>query len=53
MQVCREITDYIRACEHLFCKEEMLTEDERQLIEYYVKELSEKFLTASKVHDNA
>ena len=45
--VCREITDYVRACEHLLCKEGTLTDDERGLLEYYVKELSRELLGSS------
>ena len=51
--VCREVTNYARACEHLLCKEEGLTEDERGLLEYYLKELSRKFIEGSKLYDNA
>ena len=53
-QVCREVTDYIRSCEHLLCKQEPLTDDERGLLEYYVKELSQSFLAekASMVLQN-
>jgi len=43
--VCQEVAAYIRACEHLLCKEGMLTDDERSLIEYYVTELSGAFLS--------
>jgi len=49
--VCQEITDYVRACEHLLCKEGALTEDERGLLEYYVKELSREFLGGRRLYD--
>jgi hypothetical protein len=44
--VCQEIATYTRACERLLSREEMLTEDERSLLEYYVNELSRQFLSA-------
>jgi hypothetical protein len=44
-QVCKEIAAYSRACEHLLSREEMLTEDERSLVEYYVNELSREYLS--------
>jgi hypothetical protein len=43
--VCQEIAAYTRACERLLSREEALTEDERSLLEYYVKELSREFLS--------
>jgi hypothetical protein len=43
--VCQEIAAYTRACERLLSREEMLTEDERSLLEYYVNELSRQFLS--------
>jgi hypothetical protein len=48
--VCREVTDYVRSCEHLLSKNETLTEDERGLLEYYVKELSRQFLSDSQMY---
>lgn len=44
--ICEEITAYTRACERLLSKEGTLTEDERSLLEYYVKELSREFFSA-------
>jgi hypothetical protein len=43
--VCREIAAYTRACEGLLSKEGTLTEDERSLLEYYVNELSQRYLS--------
>ena len=43
--VCHEIAAYTRACERLLSKEGTLNEDERNLLEYYVKELSREFLS--------
>jgi len=43
--VCREVTDYVRSCERLLTKQETLTDDERGLLEYYVKELSRELLS--------
>jgi len=48
--VCTEITDYVRACEQLLAREGMLTEDERGLLEYYVKQLSREFLAGSRLY---
>lgn len=42
--VCQEIAAYTRACERLLSKEGTLNEDERNLLDYYVKELSREFL---------
>ncbi len=43
--VCQEIAVYARACERLLSKEGKLTDDERSLLEYYVNELSQEFLS--------
>jgi hypothetical protein len=43
-QVCREIALYVRSCEGLLSREGVLTEDERSLLEYYMKELSRELL---------
>ena len=42
--VCREIALYVRSCEGLLSREGLLTEDERSLLEYYIKELSRELL---------
>jgi hypothetical protein len=42
--VCREIAMYVRSCEALLSRERVLTEDERSLLEYYMKELSGELL---------
>jgi hypothetical protein len=42
--VCREISRYVRSCEGLLSLEGLLTEDERSLVEYYMKELSRELL---------
>ena len=44
-RVCQEITDYVRSCEHLLSNHATLTKDERDLLEYYVKELSREYLS--------
>jgi hypothetical protein len=44
VQVCREITMYVRSCEGLLSREQLLTEDERSLLEYYMNELSRELL---------
>ena len=43
--VCQEIAAYTRACERLLSKEGTLTEDERNLLDYYMRELSREFLS--------
>ena len=43
--VCQEIAAYTRACERLLSKEGTLNEDERSLLEYYVRELSQELLS--------
>lgn len=40
-----EVLAFTRACEHLLSTEVTLTEEERNLLEYYVKELSREFLS--------
>jgi len=41
----QEIAAYTRACERLLSKEGTLNEDERNLLDYYVRELSREFLS--------
>ena len=43
--VCQEVAAYTRACERLLSKEGTLNEDERNLLDYYVRELSREFLS--------
>ena len=43
--ICQEIAAYTRACERLLSKEAALTDDERNLLDYYVRELSREFLS--------
>jgi hypothetical protein len=43
--ICQEIAAYTRACERLLSREGKLTDDERSLLEYYVNELSQEFLS--------
>jgi hypothetical protein len=45
MNLRQEFLAYTRACEHLLCLGGTLTDDERGLLEYYVKELSREFLS--------
>ena len=40
MDLRREIKAYTRACEHLLSLNEQLTDEERDLLEYYLNELS-------------
>lgn len=44
-QLNQEILGYTRACERLLSTEITLSDDERSLVEYYVQELSRKFLS--------
>jgi hypothetical protein len=44
--VRQEIATYTRACERLLSQEGKLSDDERSLVEFYVKELSGAFLSA-------
>ena len=39
-----ELLDFTRACERLLTKEVALTEDERDLLEYYVNDMAREFL---------
>jgi len=39
-----ELLDFTRACERLLTKEVALTEDERELLEYYVNDMAREFL---------
>ena len=41
----REIHAYTRACEHLLSLDQQLTDEERDLLEYYLSELSRKYLS--------
>ena len=44
-QLSQEILVYSRACEHLLSTEVTLNDDESSLVEYYVQELSRKFVS--------
>lgn len=44
-QLSEEILAYSRACERLLSKEATLNDDETSLVEYYVQELSRKFVS--------
>jgi hypothetical protein len=48
-QVCREIAMYVRSCEGLLSREQLLTDDERSLLEYYMNELSRELLAEPTV----
>ena len=43
-QLSKEILAYSRACEHLLSIEITLNDDESSLVEYYVQEVSRKFV---------
>lgn len=45
MNLRREIQAYTRACEHLLSLGEQLTDEEGDLLEYYLNELSRKYLS--------
>ena len=45
-RLSNEIRAYSRACEHLLSTETTLNDDERSLVEYYVKEVSRRFISA-------
>ena len=45
MNLRREIQAYTRACEHLLSLGEQLTDEERDLLEYYLNELSREYLS--------
>jgi hypothetical protein len=47
-----EVCDWTNGCERLLSTELVLTEDERSQLEYYLNEVSRKFLsrTASNLH---
>ena len=45
MNLRREIQAYTRACEHLLSLDQQLTDEERDLLEYYLNELSRKYLS--------
>ena len=47
MNLRREFLGYTRAREQLLCIGGPITDDERGLLEYYVKELSREFLADS------
>lgn len=40
-----EVLAFTRACEHLLSTEVTVTEEERHLIDYYLKEMSREFLS--------
>ena len=40
-----ELLAFTRACENLLAKEVTLTEDERDLIEFYVKDMARAYLS--------
>jgi len=44
-KLSQEILVYSRACEHLLSTQVTLNDDERSLVEYYVQELSRKFVS--------
>jgi len=50
--ISEEVCDWTNGCERLLSTELVLTEDERSLLEYYLTEVSRKFLsrTASNQH---
>ena len=43
-QICDELLAYTRGCERLLSYGSTLTEEERSLLEYYIKELSCRFM---------
>jgi len=45
MQLSQDILVYSRACEHLLSTEVTLNDDETSLVEYYLQELSRKFVS--------
>jgi len=45
MNLRREIQAYTRACEYLLSLDQQLTDEERGLLEYYLSELSRKYLS--------
>ena len=45
MQLSQDILVYSRACEHLLSTEVALNDDETSLVEYYLQELSRKFVS--------
>ena len=47
-----ELLAFTRACERLLTKEVTLTEDERDLLEYYVKDLAREFLSNRSIVSN-
>jgi hypothetical protein len=56
-QLSQGIRAFGRACEHLLSTEITLNDDERSLVEYYVKEVSRKFVSAEltqqkRLHNN-
>jgi len=46
-----ELLDFTRACERLLTKEVALTEDERDLLEYYVNDMARE-VTAKDINEN-
>jgi len=47
MQLSQDILVYSRACEHLLSTEVTLNDDETSLVEYYLQELSRKFVSSA------
>jgi hypothetical protein len=53
-QLSQQSLVYSRACEHLLSTEITLNDDERNLVEYYVKEVSRKFISLGPtMHETA
>jgi hypothetical protein len=53
-QLSQQILVYSRACEHLLSTEITLNDDERSLVEYYVKEISREFISLGPtMHETA
>ena len=53
MQLSQDILVYSRACEHLLSTEVTLNDDESSLIQYYVQELSRKFVSPGPITQKA
>ena len=47
-----ELIDFTRACEHLLSDGVPLTEDERNLLEYYVNDVVREFLGDKSIVSN-
>ena len=52
-QLSQDILVYSRACEHLLSTEVTLNDDETSLVEYYVHELSRKFVSPGPDYEKA